>query len=233
MTVDLLVAGGGMAGMAAAARAIELGLEVVVAEKGDEVGGSAALSAGIVWTAPDVETARRVAPEGDPALLRALVEGFDAAIERVRDAGVVVSERWSGQMGFGVAHHVDLSSLLEHYRAPMAGALSTRTTVAELRVDGDGAVCGALLDGPDGPIEVAARAVLLATGGFQGDAELVGRLVGWGAERMPVRSNPGSVGDGLRLGRAAGAALSASLDRFYGHLIPIASAASKRPTTCR
>lgn len=220
MTVDLLVAGGGMAGMAAAARAIELGLEVVVAEKGDEVGGSAALSAGIVWTAPDVETARRVAPEGDPALLQALVEGFDAAIERVRDAGVVVSERWSGQMGFGVAHHVDLSSLLEHYRAPMAGAWSTRTTVAELRVDGDGAVCGALLDGPDGPIEVAARAVLLATGGFQGDAELVGRLVGWGAERMPVRSNPGSVGDGLRLGRAAGAALSASLDRFYGHLIP-------------
>ena len=109
MTVDLLVAGGGIAGMAAAARAIELGLEVVVAEKGDEVGGSAALSAGIVWTAPDVETARRVAPEGDPALLQALVEGFDAAIERVRDAGVVVSERWSGQMGFGVAHHVDQS----------------------------------------------------------------------------------------------------------------------------
>ena len=142
MTVDLLVAGGGIAGMAAAARAIELGLQVVVAEKGDEVGGSAALSAGIVWTAPDVETARRVAPEGDPALLRALIEGFDAAIERVRDAGVAVSERWSGQMGFGVEHHVDLSSLLEHYRAPMAGALSTRTTVAELRVDGDGPCAG-------------------------------------------------------------------------------------------
>jgi glycine/D-amino acid oxidase-like deaminating enzyme len=82
--VDLLVAGGGMAGMAAAARAIELGLDVVVVEKGDAVGGSAALSAGIVWTAPDVETACRIAPDGDPALLRALVEGFEPAVTRIR-----------------------------------------------------------------------------------------------------------------------------------------------------
>ena len=62
MNVDLLVAGGGIAGLAAAARAVELGLEVVVAEKGEEIGGSGALSAGVVWTAPDVDTARRVAP---------------------------------------------------------------------------------------------------------------------------------------------------------------------------
>jgi succinate dehydrogenase/fumarate reductase flavoprotein subunit len=214
---DLLVAGGGIAGLAAAARAAELGLEVVVAEKGDAVGGSAALSAGIVWTAPDVETARRVAPEGDPALLRALVEGFDAAIARVRDAGVAVSERWTGQMGFGVAHHVDVAALLERWRALLGDALLTRTAVRELLVDGHGAVRGAVLTRD---VEVTARAVLLATGGFQGDRELVGRLIGWGAERMAVRSNPGSVGDGMRLGRAAGAGLSRSLSGFYGHLIP-------------
>jgi succinate dehydrogenase/fumarate reductase flavoprotein subunit len=223
---DLLVVGGGIAGMAAAARAAELGLEVVVAEKGDEVGGSAALSAGIVWTAPGVETARRVAPDGDPALLRALVEGFDAAIERVRDAGVAVSERWTGQMGFGVAHHVDVAALLERWQAMLGDALLTRTAVRELLVDGHGAVRGALLARESaapldvGAREVTARAVLLATGGFQGNRELVGRLIGWGAERMPVRSNPGSVGDGLRLGRAAGASLSQPLDGFYGHLIP-------------
>jgi succinate dehydrogenase/fumarate reductase flavoprotein subunit len=220
VTVDLLVAGAGMAGMAAAARAAELGLEVVVAEKGDDVGGSAVLSAGIVWTAPDVDTARRVAPEGDPALQRALVDGFDAAIERARGAGVAVSERWTGQMGFGLAHHVDVSSLLAHHRALVGRAVRTRTAISELVVDADGAVRGALLEGPDGPTEVTAGAVLLATGGFQGDAELVGQLIGWGAQRLPVRSNPGSVGDGLRMGRAAGASLSGSLDRFYGHLIP-------------
>jgi succinate dehydrogenase/fumarate reductase flavoprotein subunit len=228
MNVDLLVVGGGMAGMAAAARAAELGLEVVVAEKGDEVGGSAALSAGVVWTAPDVETARRVAPEGDPALQRALVEGFDGAIERVRAAGVAVSERWSGQMGFGIAHHVDIAALLGRWRAALGDAVLTRTAARELVLDADGAVRGAVLtratpqqeplDGHE--LAVTARAVLLATGGFQGDPELVARLIGRGAERMPVRSNPGSVGDGLRLGLAAGASFSRSLNRFYGHLIP-------------
>jgi len=222
VNVDLLVVGGGMAGMAAAARAAELGLDVVVAEKGDAVGGSAALSAGIVWTAPDLETARRVAPEGDPALQRALVEGFDGAVERVRAAGVAVSERWSGQMGFGIAHHVDMAALFEHWRAALGDAVLTRTTVRELVVDADGAARGAVLThaARSGESAVTARAVLLATGGFQGDRELVARLIGWGAERMPVRSNPGSVGDGLRLGQAAGASLSCALNRFYGHLIP-------------
>jgi succinate dehydrogenase/fumarate reductase flavoprotein subunit len=215
--IDLLVAGGGMAGMAAAARAIELGLEVVVAEKGDDVGGSAALSAGIVWTAPDVETARRVAPDGDPALQRALVDGFDAAVERVRGTGIVVSERWTGQMGFGVAHHVDIAALLARWRAMLGEALLTHTAVRELVVDAEDAVRGAVLTTD---VEIAARAVLLATGGFQGDRELVSRLIGPCAERMPVRSNAGSVGDGLRLGQAAGASLSGALDSFYGHLIP-------------
>ncbi len=235
LTVDLLVAGGGVAGLAAAARAVGLGLEVAVAEKGAQIGGSGALSAGIVWTAPDVETARRVAPEGDPALLAALVEGFDAAVERVRAAGVAVSERWGGQMGFGIAHHVELAALIERWRAALGDAVLTRTTVRDLVVDGDGAVRGAVLARADAArsvptgaldasrgddVEVAAGAVLLATGGFQGDGDLVGRLIGPEAKRMPVRSNPGSVGDGLRLGQGAGAALSVPLDRFYGHLVP-------------
>jgi succinate dehydrogenase/fumarate reductase flavoprotein subunit len=220
VNVDLLVVGGGMAGMAAAARAAELGLEVLVAERGDEIGGSAALSAGIVWTAPDLETARRVAPEGDPALLRALVEGFDGAVERLRAAGVAVSERWSRQMGFGVAHHVEMAALLARWRAALGDAVLTRTAGRELVVDADGAVRGAVLTRAGDGLAVTARAVLLATGGFQGDGELVARLIGWGAERMPVRSNPGSVGDGLRFGRAVGASLSRSLNRFYGHLIP-------------
>src|ERR671923_2277619 len=84
---DLLVAGGGMAGLAAAARAAELGLRVVVADKRPVLGGAAALSAGIVWTAPDLETLERVVPDADPGLARALVEGFDPAIEAVRAAG--------------------------------------------------------------------------------------------------------------------------------------------------
>jgi succinate dehydrogenase/fumarate reductase flavoprotein subunit len=221
-TTDLLVAGGGMAGLAAGARAVELGLDVVVAEKTDRPGGSAALSAGIVWTAPDVETARRVAPDGDPELARLLVEGFEPGVEAIRAAGVAVSERWYGQMGYGVAHRVDIAALLAHWASVVAdgGDLRRRTAVRRLLVDDDGAVGGAVLSGDEGRSVVRARATLLATGGFQGDPGTVKALLGFDADRMLVRSRPGSVGDGLRLGRAAGAGTSRGLGGFYGHLVP-------------
>ena len=56
---DLLVIGGGMAGLAGGAAAAEAGARVAVVEKSRNLGGSAAMSAGIVWTAPDYETLRR------------------------------------------------------------------------------------------------------------------------------------------------------------------------------
>ena len=46
---DLVVAGAGMAGLAAAARARELGASVDLLEKGDRPGGSMLLSSGFFW----------------------------------------------------------------------------------------------------------------------------------------------------------------------------------------
>src|SRR5262245_61256934 len=91
---DLLVLGGGMAGMAAAARAAEAGAQVAVIEKSPGLEGAAALSAGILWTAPDVRTLRRIVPGGHPELRRALVDGFQPAVEWIRSSGVFVSEQW-------------------------------------------------------------------------------------------------------------------------------------------
>jgi hypothetical protein len=212
--IDLVVVGGGMAGLAAAARAAEHGLRVVVLEKTGRVGGSSALSAGILWTAPDVETMREVVPDGDPELGRVLVEGLEPAVERVRAAGVEVTERWYGQMGFGVAYRADIHALHRHWVGVIEGAggeIRLDAPVRSLRMDA-GAVTGA------GDLE--ASAVLLATGGFQGDSELVKRFLGWDADRMLLRSNPGSTGDGFRLAASAGAAASRGLGGFYGHLVP-------------
>jgi succinate dehydrogenase/fumarate reductase flavoprotein subunit len=213
--IDLVVVGGGQAGLAAAAHAAERGLRVVVCEKTDRFGGSASLSAGILWTAPDSETMREVVPDGDPELGRLLVEGLEPAVDRVRAAGVTVTERWYGQMGFGVAYRTDIHALHDHWKRVVVeagGELRANSPVRSLRFDGDGAVTGA------GDID--ARAVLLATGGFQGDAELVKRFLGWDADRMLVRSNTGSTGDGFRLAMTAGAAASRGLGGFYGHLVP-------------
>ena len=63
--VDLLVFGGGMAGMSAAARAASDGASVVLVEKAPAIGGSA-MYAGFVWTAPTVDVMREVNPDADP-----------------------------------------------------------------------------------------------------------------------------------------------------------------------
>src|SRR5215212_7343281 len=88
LQTDLLVLGGGMAGLSAAASAVHDGLSVVLVEKG-ELGGSAA-RAGFIWTAPTYAALREAIPDGDPDIGRQLVEGFPAAIDWVRSTGVEV-----------------------------------------------------------------------------------------------------------------------------------------------
>ena len=52
------------------------------------------------------------------------------------------------------------------------------------------------------------------------DYPAVQRALELDADALLVRSNPGSVGDGFRMGREAGAAASRCLGGFYGHLVP-------------
>jgi succinate dehydrogenase/fumarate reductase flavoprotein subunit len=212
-----------MAGLAAAARAAELGASVIVAEKRAEPGGSAALSAGIIWTAPDLATLREVVPGGDPVLGQILVERFPAAVDWVRSLGVPVSDPWQGQFGFGTAVWADIPALFAAWTEVIrkaGGTVLLGCAGQSLLTSRDGSVAGARLAGPGLTGEVTAGSVLLATGGFQGDRALLTSFLGPAAGSMLVRSNPGSTGDGYRLGRAAGAAASTCLGAFYGHLVP-------------
>jgi succinate dehydrogenase/fumarate reductase flavoprotein subunit len=215
-----------MAGLAAAAAATSAGARVTVVEKRSTLGGSAAMSAGIVWTAPDFETLRQVVPGGDGALGRALIDGFWPAVDWIRSTGVSVSERWEGQMGFGSAVRVDVKGLLAAWQRQVESAESAgglvmlRSAARKLLTDESGRVAGASVTTPAGPREVRADAVLLATGGFQGDPELLATFVGARADSLLVRSNPGSVGDGFRMGRELRASTSRGMSGFYGHLVP-------------
>jgi hypothetical protein len=86
--------------------------------------------------------------------------------------------------------------------------------------DAQGGVRGVVAQGDGGLAEEAAESVVLASGGFQGNPELTTRYMGRWADRMIVRSNAGSLGDGLLMGLAVGAGTSRGLHSFYGHLLP-------------
>jgi succinate dehydrogenase/fumarate reductase flavoprotein subunit len=69
--------------------------------------------------------------------------------------------------------------------------------------------------------EVPERAPLvLATGGFQADRELVRAQITPEADSLLLRAAPWSTGDGLRIGLEAGASLSNGLEQFYGRNMP-------------
>jgi fumarate reductase flavoprotein subunit len=82
-----------MAGLCAAARARELGLEPDVREKGDRPGGSMALSSCVVWRHRSLDDFRADCPGGDPALQRVVFERLDEGLAWLESLGAPVVER--------------------------------------------------------------------------------------------------------------------------------------------
>ena len=194
---DLVVAGAGLAGLVAAARAQELGASVVVHEKGDRPGGSMVLSSGVVWRYREWERFRAECPGGDPGLQRVVHERLDDAIEWLERLGAPIVARDTG---------TPFTSGVRFDTAGLTRALATRA--------GDVRLGEALATLPDGV------ALVLATGGFQGDPMLVREHVTPEADHLVLRANPWSTGDGLRLGLAAGGETTGGLDEFYGRNLP-------------
>src|SRR5919201_3169530 len=106
--IDLLVLGGGMAGLSAGARVAQAGGTVVLVEKGEATGGSAAY-AEFLWTAPDLDTLREVVPDGDPALAERLIERRWDALTWIQELDVHTGPLVK-LLGFGTGNRVDLAA---------------------------------------------------------------------------------------------------------------------------
>jgi succinate dehydrogenase/fumarate reductase flavoprotein subunit len=219
LEVDLVVLGGGMAGMSAAGYAASRGATVCVIEKGGEIGGSAVLSSGALSAAASYEKLRERAPRGNPRLQAAFVDRFAPAAEWVRSLGVIGGEISSE---FLKGYRLDILAYIQCCEAlvvSQGGWVLRSTTVDRLILD-DGAVRGVSARDASGPtVVIRGRGVVLATGGFQGDPSLLHEQFGANAHQLLLRANPYSTGDGLRLGLQAGADLAGDLSSFYGHLI--------------
>jgi fumarate reductase flavoprotein subunit len=92
----VIVAGAGMAGLVAAARARQLGAAPVVFEKGERPGGSMLLSSGVIWRHVGVEEFRAECPAGEPELQRCVVEELDDALDWLESLGITPLRRETG-----------------------------------------------------------------------------------------------------------------------------------------
>jgi succinate dehydrogenase/fumarate reductase flavoprotein subunit len=217
-----------MGGLVAGIAAAEDGARVLMLEKAAVPGGSLALSGGYVWTFTSFADYTRYVPHGDRELGRVLVEDFPTGVEWLRAHQVRLGEPHSGlgpdRAGSGFRIEPDpvlgaVEPLLAAF-ANCGGTLACGSRVVALEQDDDGAVVGARVRGPDGTRVVRSRSVVLATGGFQGDAELMARHVSPWADRALLRSSSTSTGDGFRLALEAGASTSHGLNAVYAHVMP-------------
>jgi succinate dehydrogenase/fumarate reductase flavoprotein subunit len=217
---DLVVVGSGMAGMTAAAAVAARGGRVAVVEKAAELGGSSGMSGGWVWTAPDPAILVEESPRADPALVTALCDGYARLMAWIEATGAPVGDE-AIILEYGRGRQVGMPEYLEWCRSTVVGAggsVETRAQMFSLVVE-DGRVTGADIYHRGEHVTLRAPWTLLASGGFQADAELIATHIHPNATDMPLRSNRASEGDGLRAALAAGAGTSTGMDGFYGHLI--------------
>lgn len=100
------------------------------------------------------------------------------------------------------------------------------TEAVRLAASEDGCVEGVIVRGRDGLLrKLSARAVVIAAGGFEGNAEMLTRYLGERACDLPViaptiRNNRG---DGLRMAMELGADTAGQFDMFHGEPIDVRS----------
>ena len=202
MSADLVVAGAGMAGLAAAAHGRELGASVLHLEAAPAPGGAMRYSSGVLWRHRDWDHFRSECPGGDEALQRALFERLDGDLDWLEARGARVTAPETGNPRT-VGRRFDPASIVE----ALAGEIE----------------CGSpLRESPDG------APVVLATGGFAASRELLREHVTPEADDLLLRAPAQARGDGLRLGLAAGGRLSAGMGEIYGRLMPAAPLAPER-----
>lgn len=202
-TTDLLIIGGGTAGLAAAVTAAELGLRAIVVEKTDDLGGQLHWSFG-QFSAAGTRLQREHGIEDTPEEHYADVMriGHDLATPHlvrlaVEQAGPMVD--WLQTLGFPFApecpalvfgHEVYSKprtywgagprtegglALLRTLRPHVGAGVEVRLghRLVDLLVDEDRTVVGAKVESAGATTEITARATLLTTGGYAANRELL------------------------------------------------------------
>jgi succinate dehydrogenase/fumarate reductase flavoprotein subunit len=217
--LHVVIVGGGLAGLTAALRATELGAQATLLEKGDRPGGSFIYSSGYVWSYRDMPAFRREAPDGDTTLQRLILESLGTGLDWLEGAaGAPLSRETGNPLTFGARFDPGrtVSALVERIETS-GGEILLDTALEALLENTAGRVTGVRSSSGEA---YAADAVILASGGFGANPELVGRYIIGGPGRMLVRAHPRSTGDGFLAALRKGALASAGLDEFYGRNMP-------------
>ena len=241
---DVIVIGAGLAGLSAANRAAQDGLHVRVLEQSVEeaylcnsryTGGLFHIAMDDMagepgWVKANLERTTR--GTADIALADALTQNARRTLRWLSSLGVRFIQagpdglrrnalappgvRQTGLNWRGRAGDVMLRTLGQQLQT--RGGTIERGVAAQRLLMEDGRCVGVEVRRADGQTSsLRARAVVVADGGFQANADLVRRFISRQPDRLLQRNAQTGRGAGLLMAEAVGAQLTGT-DRFYGHI---------------
>ena len=243
-TADLVIVGGGIAGIVAATRAAELGCSVALLEKGNDplyrcntryTGGAFHVCFNDIDE--PTETLAAVIADvtrgfADPAIAAAVAGDARRAVRWLRDQGIRMiragPDAWrqhflappslmkTGLHWQGRGGDVMLRTLRAKLEA-LGGRFVLGATARELTM-GAGRCTGVVYEENGETKRLQAASVMLCDGGFQANLELLKRYVSPAPEKLKQRGAATGMGDALRMALDAGAAVT-GLENVYGHLL--------------
>jgi fumarate reductase flavoprotein subunit len=222
---DLVVVGGGGGGMAAAVQGKQLGADVILLEKEAATGGTSMFSEGLFAInshfqqeeGVDYTTAGVLQQVmeyhhwmADAKLTKNFFDASGETIDWLESIGVVFMgaetlgpslKTWHTYEGMGAQYTGELLKACED-----AGVnVMVNTAAKKLVVDGD-KVVGVYCETKDGTIiQINAKAVILASGGYADNPDMINEYTMHNYDDMTVMGSPNRTGDGIQMALAIGA----------------------------
>ncbi len=228
-SIDVVIAGAGGAGLAAALTLAEGGVRAIVFEKMPLAGGSFLFVEGTFAVESEMQRKRNIKVtredafremmeyshwKANPALVRAFVDKSASTIDWMERQGVEFTEPTGTWLGGPRTWHLFKGLGGPPIKVLVANVVKKgveiryETAVKHLLREGSGPVTGALVEDKTGQqIRVNAKAVIIATGGYPNNKEWIKKYSGFDLESnlFPLgRYN--KTGEGIQMAWEAGAA---------------------------
>lgn len=230
---DVLVAGAGIGGLAAAVSALESGANTIMVEVSRNVGGTSRFAAGGLGL--------RFGDEWEKVLQRAPLSNVEK--------GKFICEQWRGYAEWidGMGLPTEAMSKTSPYlwmggKRPSeqggkgwtdeylqkfgqifdekGGTKLLETRVVGITTDEMGRVNGVEAENAEGSFTIKAKSVIIATGGWQRDKEMCTKYLGRYAAVSQAQCVPYLDGSGIKMAMNLGAKLSSGFGTYYGHPQP-------------
>ena len=227
MKTDIVIIGCGGAGLPAALTAHEKGSKVLVLEKRGVVGGNALMAEG--FFAAESPAQKRLLIDAkkddlfktavdyahykiDPRILRVFINRSGDTVRWIEEKGIrfnhiapfypnQVPLVWHIVEGYGRT----LIKIFERECKEKGIPILRKTCAKKILIDEQGNISGVRAEGEKGEVEVEAKSVIIATGGFASNKELLKKYCPEYIEILENSGAPGMDGDGLMMAMEIGA----------------------------